>query len=183
MLAATPASGQLANPSQGQLTGSADVCPYKAALLNGPHERGMTPAAYRSGPGDDRHLRRGVPRAHAPALHRREGRRRWRKRGRGHPGHLAPSQSRIPRSALRATDDRGGSYGCWSGGGYGGGATPGEMLWRRDSVFAPAPDARAQALRLAVSAIEWVSHDPAQPGPTVEATQPVGWTLTVPVSS
>jgi hypothetical protein len=88
-----------------------------------------------------------------------------------------------PEVLFEATDNLGASYGCWSGGGYGGGATPGEMLWRRDYVFAPALGAEARALRLVVSAIEWVSHDPAQPGPTVAATQPVGWTLTVPLSS
>ena len=84
-----------------------------------------------------------------------------------------------PEVLFDTTDDRGGSYGCWSGGGYGGSSTPGQMLWRRDYVFAPALDAAARALRLTVPAIEWVSHDPAQPGPTVAAAQPVGWTLDI----
>jgi hypothetical protein len=89
---------------------------------------------------------------------------------------------RSPEIVFAAVDDRGGSYGCWAGGGYGGGGLPGEMLWRRDYVFAPAPPADARELRLSLPAVEWLSYDPANPRPTVETTQPVGWTLTVPLA-
>jgi hypothetical protein len=87
-----------------------------------------------------------------------------------------------PEILFTAADDRGGGYGCWASGGYGGGGLPGEMLWRRDYVFAPAPPAQARELRLSVPTIEWLGYDPAEPRPTVEATQPVGWTLTVPLT-
>ena len=87
-----------------------------------------------------------------------------------------------PEVIFDATDDRGTSYGCWSSGGYGGGAGPREMLWRRDYVFAPPIDADARTLRLAVPAIEWVRYEPGQGMPTIEKTQPMGWALTVPVA-
>ena len=103
--------------------------------------------------------------------------------GEADPGTWRRVRLATPEVLFEATDDRGGGYGCWSGGGYGGGGARGEMLWRRDYAFAPVLDPAARALRLAVSAIEWVRHDPAQPGPTVEATQAVGWTLTIPLSS
>ena len=87
-----------------------------------------------------------------------------------------------PELLFEATDDVGESYACWSSGGYGGGATPDEMIWRRDYVFAPPIGPDASALRLTVPAIEWVSYSAAQSGPMVVASQTVGWTLTVSIA-
>ena len=98
------------------------------------------------------------------------------------PGIWRRGDFASPEVLFEATDDRGGTYGCWSGGGYGGGAAPGEMLWRRDYVFAPTLDPAARSLRLAISAVEWLSYGPATASPTIEATQPVGWTFSIPLA-
>jgi hypothetical protein len=98
----------------------------------------------------------------------------------GAPGTWQRVQDfRSPQLLFEATDDRGGTYGCWVGGGYGGGAAPGQMLWRQDYYFAPAPDPAAGELRLSVPALEWVSYGTGQPRPTVAATQSIGWTFVV----
>jgi hypothetical protein len=61
-------------------------------------------------------------------------------KGEATPGTWRRVNLASPEVLFEATNDHGGSYGCWSGGGYGGGTTPGEMMWRRDYVFAPALD-------------------------------------------
>jgi hypothetical protein len=100
----------------------------------------------------------------------------------GAPGTWQRVQDfRSPQLLIETTDDRGGTYDCWSGGGYGGGAASGQMVWRQDYYFAPAPDPAAGELRLSVPALEWVSHGTGQPRPTVAATQPIGWALVVPL--
>jgi hypothetical protein len=91
-----------------------------------------------------------------------------------------PDDHRFPELVFDAADDRGNEYGCWAGGGYGGGGSA-ERIWRRDYVFQPALDAGARELRLRVAQVEWRRHDPASNRLVADETRPVDWLLTVPL--
>lgn len=108
---------------------------------------------------------------------------RMRDAGEAVPGRWSRATLATPEVIFEATDEGGENHACWSSGGYGGGQRPGEMLWRRDYVFAPTVGPKARTLQLRVAAVEWVTNDPTQPSPMVEANQLIDWTLIVPLSS
>jgi hypothetical protein len=119
---------------------------------------------------------------HTQMRHTRERADRTGHGGAGESSTWRRAEVASPEVIFQAGDDRGGTYGCWSSGGYGGGAAPDEMLWRRDYVFAPALNPAAAELRLIVTTIEWVRYGTGAPQPTVEESEPIDWTVAVPLA-
>jgi hypothetical protein len=94
----------------------------------------------------------------------------------------SPDDHRLPEVVFEATDDLGNSYGCWAGGGYGGGSSPTDRMWRRDYVFRPALEPRARELRLRAAHVEWQRRDPESHRMVADETRPLDWLVTVPLA-
>ena len=87
-----------------------------------------------------------------------------------------------PALPAAATDDRGGRYRAWPGGGTGLGPPP-DCDWRLSVAFAPALDPAARELRLAIPELQEFRLDEARRRLVSEVIQTGPWTFLVPLAA